>query len=235
MIEPPGLLARLPHELILYQLAFFPDLRCHLAFSYTCRRIHGLYDENLWRRLTILSGLGKPLDVASGRVSWRGVCEAAVAHGRVCRLHDCSEAALSRGRDKGVIAPPSSLVFDHGSIYAQGVELHLSRVFEGLTGDLEDLYSSTIPCRSIARPWRFKDLFQEGKRSSDLLESLALPAAHASDEMVTKLAHHFPAACALATFPAVDRLCLDIGPHMVHVRNKDGVCVWDVVSAMARK
>ncbi|KAF8492915.1 hypothetical protein JB92DRAFT_3100233 [Gautieria morchelliformis] len=67
----------------------------------------------------------------------------------------------------------------------------------------------------------------EAKRS-DLLETLALPAAHASDEMVTKLAHHFPAACALATFPAVDRLCLDIGPHMVHVRNKDGVCVWDV-------
>lgn len=136
----------------------------------------------------------------------------------------------------GLLAPSSNLVFRYPRIYAEDVELHLSPVFEGLNGDLEDFYSSSIPCGSMVKPWRFKLLFQKFKPEvDDLLESVALPGTHTSEQMVTKLAHHFPASCALATVPAVDRLDLDIGQHTVRVRNKDGVCVWDVVSAIARK
>ena len=249
MVHNRCLLASLPHELLLYQLAFFQDLHSHLTFSLTCRRIHVLYDEHLWRKISISFGLGKPFDLTCGEVSWRRVCATAVAHGRICRLRDCSEAALSKGklimlpdlqanhpragRDTGLSAPPSNFVFYHHRIHAEGIELHLSPIFEGLNGDLEDFYSSSIPCDSKARPWRFKHLFQ--KPEYDLLESIAIPATHTSEQMVTKLAHHFPASCALATVPAVDRLDLDIGQRTVHVRNKDGVCVWDVVSAIARK
>ena len=108
-------------------------------------------------------------------------------------------------------------------------------MFEGLAGDLEDLYASSVPCDATSKSWTFKRLFFWDPQNDDLLDSISLPATYASEGMVTKLAHHFPASCALATFPAVDALDLDIGQMMVRVRNRNGVCVWDVVSALARK
>ena len=66
------------------------------------------------------------------------------------------------------------------TIYMQrGIGLRLSPIIERLNADLEDFYSSSIPCDSITRPWKFKHLFN--KPEYYLLESIAIPIAHTSE------------------------------------------------------
>ncbi|KAF8583818.1 hypothetical protein K439DRAFT_1661056 [Ramaria rubella] len=243
----------LPHELLLHHLAYFHDLSSHLAFSTTCRRIHALYDENLWRRISISAGLGKPLDLSPSKMSWRRICMTAVVHARACRLPDCSEISLSRGeilsaqasaiylrsigRDRGLFEPHRDLLCSRPRVFAEQIDIRLSSIFEGLTGDLEDLYSVTIPCIPGSRPWAswVRRLFRISEPEDDILASIALPAPYKGGGMVTRLAHHFSASCALATVPAVNMLELDIGRETLCIRNLDGVCVWDVITALARK
>ncbi|KAF8526056.1 hypothetical protein BU17DRAFT_83570 [Hysterangium stoloniferum] len=222
----------LPDEVLLYQFAFFQDLESHLAFSKICGRIYAIYDESLWRRIALSCGLGRPLDVGLRQVSWRTTCASVVHHSKSCRLSDCSERHLAKGAVSEVYDVAGHFWFTLVANNMQDVtgwELCLSSVFEGMSGDLEDLYSVAIPCNAGRISWLSRLL-----RKPDFLRSVSLPSL-TNDCVVTKMAHHLPASCALATVPAVDRLVLDFGQVTVQVRNSDGVCVWDLVTALARK
>jgi len=107
-------------------------------------------------------------------------------------------------------------------------ELTLSSSFEGMAGDLEDLYASSIPCILLPR----RKLWGNRRGVPDFLESKAIPGR---EGMVTLLAHHFPASAALATVPGVTRLTVECGEYQVDIANSQGVCVWDVVAGLARK
>ncbi|KIJ51313.1 hypothetical protein M422DRAFT_776591, partial [Sphaerobolus stellatus SS14] len=217
-------LATLPEDILLALLVSFQDLPSHLSFSTSCRRIHRLYDEPLWRRVALSFGLGKPLDLAIHRVSWRTICSTAVVHSSICKLPDCSEQHLCRGREEKLLRIPYDLILTPRRVYEEQAEVILSSVFDGMMGDLEDLYSTSIPCniRKERTYWRVPDY----------LESKAFLGR---EGRATLIAHHFPASAALATVPGVTRLTVLLGEYTVDVSNDQGVCVWDVVGALTRK
>jgi len=220
-------LSSLPDDLFLLFITYFQDLHSHFIFSRSCRRIYALYDDALWRRIALSSGLGRPLDLSFRNASWRTICSSALAHSTICKLPDCSERHLRKGRKEGLSELPFKLVPSPQDISHERVELVLNPTFEGMVGDLEDLYATSIPC--IIPPkkgWRHR------VGVPDFLERRAIPGR---EGMVTLLAHHFTASAALATVPAVSQLAIEFGQHKLKISNSQGVCVWDVIAALARK
>ncbi|KAL4247810.1 hypothetical protein ABKN59_007093 [Abortiporus biennis] len=246
---------RLPVEILLHIRSFIPVEYVfeHLSFSYTCRLVRSVYeDEAFWEKARLIGGVGRPIHGHPlQRSSYRRMIACIANHASRCRDLHCPIRV--RRKCGFVWDPPVSrknslhLCLDFNSPPTGYRIPKVSKYIEPLTP--QEVEKDTISCRPFTAGVKFDNtscdtpydrsqtlsLVQHNHGWSNDTQKVTWEKYLHCQHIDVWMKNHLVPGLMFATEPPLVEMDISVLHTLtVHIRNPNGVTVWDVMGEMQR-